>query len=106
MSAHQEKRKIDGDPFLCVYFCVCGLLQGTATATPPYTSQQMNKWTTQRPGGISLNEQGLLSPEIKCNSACLPYEDRRIFCITSTCNILNTRVIIKTLTHRKWLLVH
>lgn len=37
---------------------VCGLLRGTATATPPYTSLQKNKWTTQRPGGISLNEQG------------------------------------------------
>jgi len=63
---------------VCVFF-VCGLLQGTATATPPYTSLQRNKWTTQRPGGISLNEQGLLSPEIKCNSACHPNEDRRIF---------------------------
>lgn len=37
---------------------VCGLLRGAATATPPYTCLQMNKWTTQRPGGISLNKQG------------------------------------------------
>lgn len=36
----------------------CDLLRGAATATPPYTCLQMNKWTTQRPGGISLNEQG------------------------------------------------